>query len=156
MHTLKPLNAKEVKGIRKLLFSQYGFSEKLDYAFFLNNKDKIYIITKDLAGVDTSRLRIDTLGMYFGTLYNDELRLSIEGSQIIGKQAAKNILELDKKQFDEYIKGFDVEIKGTEAGLEKGFFLIRHKNDFYGCAKLVNDRLLNFIPKARRLKVVNE
>jgi len=32
---------------------------------------------------------------------------------------------------------------------------IKNKNDFYGTGKVVENKLLNFVPKSRRLRVVN-
>lgn len=97
MQKLKILNNKEIKGILKLLDNQFGFKEKFDYVFLMSSKNKIYLVNKNIGEIDIEKLRIDAIGLYFGELNHGELRLSIEGSQIIGKKASKNIVELDKK-----------------------------------------------------------
>ncbi len=151
MQNLKILNTREIKNIHKLLKERFGFEKKLDYAFLMNNKNRIFIINRDFADIDTSKLRINSLGMYFGEIFNDEIRLSIEGSQLIGKDATENILELDDKQARYWLKGFDLDI-----GLEdKGYIILEHKDDFLGCGKAVNEKILNFVPKNRRVKTSN-
>ena len=78
------------------------------------------------------------------------LRLSIEGSQILGKQATKNILEVTDEQAAQWFSGQDIQ---TESGL-KGFVLVKHKQDFLGCGNLANRVLHNYLGKERRIKTL--
>jgi len=93
-----------------------------------------------------TKLRINSLGLYFGKIEKDGLRLSIEGSQLIGNKSKKNVIKLDDNQVKEWMAGEVLEIKDY-----KGFVIIKHKNDFLGCGKAKEDRILNFVPKTRRL-----
>ncbi|MBU0666778.1 MAG: hypothetical protein ABIC91_00375 [Nanoarchaeota archaeon] len=151
MQQLKILNSKETKRILKHLEMQFGFCEKPHLVFMINSKDKIYVINRDVEKIDLSVLRIDCLGLYFGTVCIDGVRLSIEGSQIIGPKSNKNILKLSKQDFEKWLKGEDFEIDTKLSG----FVLIKHEKDFIGCGKAKNGLLMNFVPKSRRLKVVN-
>ena len=90
MHELKILNAKEVKEILKLIEEQWNAKLKLNYAFLKNNKNRVFIVNKDISKIDFSRLRINSLGMYFCEIDNG-IRLSIEDSQIVGPKAAKTL-----------------------------------------------------------------
>ena len=50
-------------------------------------------------------------------------------------------------------------LKGTDMNIESelnGYVLIRNNGDFLGCGKLKNGKLLNYVPKARRLVVIND
>ena len=49
------------------------------------------------------------------------------------------------------MKGIDISYNG-----KSGFVLIKYENDFIGCGKITKDKILNFVPKERRLKVVND
>ncbi|NQU97984.1 hypothetical protein HQ533_00815 [Candidatus Woesearchaeota archaeon] len=151
MQNLKILNSKEVKKILKVLKEQFGFDEKLAYVFLRNKKDRLYVINRDVEKIELEKLRIDSIGMYFATIMPEGIRLSIEGSQVIGPKAKKNILEIDNEQFDKWLKGEDFEVKTKF----KDFVLVKHKEDFLGCGKVKNNVLLNYVPKARRLVVVN-
>lgn len=150
MQQLKILNKKEIKKIIEIIKKQWNADIKLEYAFLMNNKNRLFIVNRDIDKIDFSKIRVNNLGMYFGELRNG-LRLSIEGSQLIGKYARKNILELDDYELNSWVKGEDFVI---ETDL-KGFVLIKNKDDFYGTGKVVEGKLLNFVPKARRLRVVN-
>ena len=146
------LNSREIKRIKELLFTQFGFSGELPYVFLKNNKEKLFIIHRNMEQVEMEHLRVDAIGLYFGTLEEDTIRLSIEGSQIIGPHAKKNIIRLDDTQFEAYIKGQDVELN-EESPAE--IYIIQHGTDFPGCCKIAGKKLTPFIPKSRRLKVLN-
>lgn len=148
MKELKILNSKEIKNILNILNSQFGFSGKLDYAF-LRNKDDIYLISKDLANIDSSKLNINNLGLYFGEIKNSTIRLSIEGSQLIGNDSGKSILTLDDDSAARWIAGETIAVSNNL----KGYMLIKHKKDFIGCGYIKDGRLLNYVPKERRLKL---
>jgi hypothetical protein len=76
VQSLKILNSKETKQIYELLEAQYGYTGKLDAVFMLSEKkQRIYLFTRDLAKMDISRLRVDSMGLYFGTLFEGKLRL---------------------------------------------------------------------------------
>ena len=149
MQNLKILNKKEIKNILKLIKKQWDCDIKLDYTFLKNEKDKLYIVTKEISKIDLDKLRVNNFGIYFATMAENTLRLSIEGSQIIGPNAKKNILELDEEETKQWLKGIDLE-KQTK---EKGFVIIKNNNDFIGCGKAVEKKILNYVPKARRINV---
>ncbi len=131
------------------LEKQFGYTKKLDYAFLINNKNKIYLINKGIADISLENLRINSLGLYFGEMNDSEIRLSIEGSQLIGNQCTKNILELNEAEAKDWLKGIDLEKESDN----RAYLLLKYNNDFLGCGKSINNRLLNFVPKNRRLKV---
>ena len=121
----------------------------LHYVFLLSEKNKIYIVNKEIEKIDLSKLRVNSYGLYIAELRDNKIRLSIEGSQLIGAKSDKNILELDDKNAREWLKGYDIDYDG---GL-KGFVIIKNKNDFLGCGKVANGKILNYVPKIRRLRV---
>ncbi|MFH2027758.1 MAG: hypothetical protein ABIJ08_01335 [Nanoarchaeota archaeon] len=152
MSQLKILNKKEIQKILQSLEEQYGFKEKLDYAFLLSEKNKIYIVNRDIERIDLSRLRVNSYGLYLGELKdNGQVRLSIEGSQIVGKHSDKNILGLDDDDAKDWLKGYDI---GYDGKL-KDFVMIKNKEDFLGCGKIAGNKLLNHVPKIRRMNINN-
>ncbi len=149
MQNLKILNSRETKNIYKLLKERFSFDKTLDYSFLINNKNRIYMINKDFSEIDIEKIRINSIGLYFGETFHNEIRLSIEGSQLIGKDCTKNILELNEKESKEWLKGIDID-KEVE---DRGFVIIKHDKDFLGCGKAVESKILNYVPKNRRLRV---
>ena len=148
MPQLKFLNRKETKEILKLIEEQWGAKLKLDYTFARNNKHRVFIINKDISKIDFSKLRINSIGMYFCDLEN-EIRLSIEGSQIIGPKAAKNIAEINESQVKQWLKGEDLEIEGKSN--YSGFVIIKRNTDFLGTGKYKSGKVLNYVSKSRRI-----
>ncbi len=151
MQQLKILKRKEVKQLLAKIKEQWGYSKSLDYAFLRSSKDKIYIVNKDFAKIDISKLKIDKIGLYFCTVVNkNEIRLSIEGSQIVGPYATKNIIELSRSEMKEWLQGVNIEKDVREIG---GFAIIKYDSDFMGTGKVKEGKILNYIPKARRIKI---
>ena len=150
MPELKILNSKEIKEIYKLIEKQWGAKIKLDYGFLKNNKNRIFIISKDISRIDISKLRLNSVGMYFCEIDDKGMRLSIEGSQIVGAKAAKNIVELDEEETRKWFKGEDLEKECRDCS---GFIILKRKNDFLGNGKYANGRILNYVAKTRRVNL---
>ena len=150
MHQLKVLNTKEIKEILKLIENQWNAKLKLDYTFLRNNKNRIFIINKDIVKIQLEKLRINSIGMYFCEIDKLGIRLSIEGSQIVGPLASKNVTEISEEQEKQWLKGEDLEIKGNYSG----FVIIKHNNDFLGSGKYKDGRILNYVSKSRRINAI--
>ena len=157
------LNTRDRKRLLQSLQEQFGIRElPWDDAYIQNAKDKVFVINRDLERVPFQRMRIDTLGLYFGTWQADGFRLSMEGAQLVAPYATKNVMALDDEQRARWLKGEDLPWHGD--GNE--FVIVKHEQtgDTLGCGKKRQPRegkdegvlLLNYTPKARRLVVVNE
>lgn len=163
MNNIKILNSRETKHLLEKLEEQFGCNiskDELDYAFLINKDNRIYIITKDVSRLDISELKIDAQGLYFGELYKDNIRLSIEGAQMIGPLANKNLVDLSYDQMIDWIKGNDLSFDENPG---EGFVIVRYFNnktdkfDYLGCGKFDHKKssLTNYVSKSRRLIVVN-
>ena len=154
MQNMRILNSKEIKQISKALEDQFGFSKKLDSVFLMNQKNRIYLMSKGISEMDLDSIRKDSIGMYFAHMAHDGVRPTIEGSQLVGPHSKKNIMHLDAKQLKEYVRGFEIDKAGFS--LEEGYYLVKSDDDFLGCVKVSQEKILSFISKARRLKVLSE
>ena len=115
----------------------------------MNSENRLFVANKELFDVDFKKLRVNSLGLYFGELNKSELRLTIEGSQLIGPMATKGVVKLDDSELKEWLKGSDLD-KETD---EKGFVIITNGKDFFGTGKVKDGKILNYVPKTRRLSV---
>ena len=146
---LKPMNSKAVKQLLKIMENQWGFEEKLDYHIFKSEKDNIYLLSRDLEKFDYYKLKINAMGLYFGEYKNNLFRLSIEGSQLIGPKCNKNVVEVTKEELSEWLKGEELKKEGYTT-----FVIIKHGKDYFGTGKGKDDKILNYVPKTRRVKVI--
>ena len=137
MQQIKILSKKEIKNIKKKLNEQWGFTNDLNFTFLISSKGRINIVNKEVFDIDDTKLRIDSLGLYFATLIHNELRLSIEGSHIVGPFATKNIFELDEDQIKDWIKGNDIKTEHPDTG----FQVVKNNVDFFGCGRIKNNNL---------------
>lgn len=143
------LNSKERKKITALVESQWGADFKTDLVFLRNQKDKIFLTNRDFESLPLDELRLEKMGLYFGMIEKDQLRLSIDASQIIGPLATKNIVEISEPQAKSWLHGSDLNITFDCSH----FIILKHNNDFLGTGKPKGDTVLNFIPKNRRILV---
>lgn len=147
MRTLNVLNRKERDKILGIIEQQYGARWNLDGVLLMNNQNRLFLATREAASHNI-KARIDRIGLYIGEVRFGEIRLSIEGSQIIGRIAKKNVVELSDDEIREWLKGNSI-----EKDLERSFYIISHKGDYLGCGKCVNGKILNYVPKERRVKL---
>lgn len=140
---LQVLSSKDAKAIRQALTEQWGITIDLP---LLQKDTDIFVITRDVDGVDISQLRVNSAGLYIGEFRHGEMRLSIEGTQLFGKQATKNVVEINEEEKDAWIRGENLEREG-----EAAFVIVKYKNDFLGCGRRKEGVLMNFVPKSRRI-----
>lgn len=146
----KILSKTEKDGILSIIEDQWGARPKFDYEMLLTPRNKIYIVKTEVLDADLNELRIDRLGIYFGELMGHTLRLSIEGSQIVGPVATQNVVET---------ADIKIWLNGNELNVDEdlfGFQIVKSdKGDFMGCGKAASGRLLNYVPKTRRIGTAN-
>lgn len=147
MQKLKILNTREIKEIKELLEKQFGFSGKLGYAFLQGENGKLFIVNKEIEKVPPQKLRVDKYGLYFGELRNKELRLSMEGAWLVGKEAGRGLVEINKEELKTYFRGESLQ---KDLGKERKFMLLKFRDDVIGCAKYKDGEVINFLPKIHR------
>lgn len=92
------------------------------------------------------KIKEQSSGIYFGKIEKDGLRLSIEGSFLVGKVAKKGVLEVDEEEAIKWLKGGDLE-RNFE-----GYCILKWGEYFLGCGRGNGKIIKNFVPKERRLR----
>lgn len=149
MPGLRVLNSRKVKALRAKIMEQWGADFRDDYVFLENGSSRVFIASKDIGKIGFSGLRVQSIGTYFCEQGAGELRLSIEGSQLVGPLAIRNIAELDDDEAASWMKGLPV---GKRLDCN-GFVIIRNREDYMGSGRYIpsQSRIANYVPKARRL-----
>ena len=150
MTKLQILNSKQSKKIYELL-EHFAFTKRFGDSVLLQAGENIYLSSRELFAIGLEKLNINSLGVYIAEIKNGEVRLSIEGSQLIGPHSKKNVVELGDEEAALWMTGEDIGIPKA-AGEAEGFVMLRHGKDFLGSGKIKNGAILNFVPKARRIK----
>ena len=149
---LKILNIKEKKKIEKSLQEQFGIIE-IKGLLVKRGEERIFLFQGDLSPKEIVELErkipLERVGIYFAKMIRDEPKLSIEGAQILKNQIKKNIFELNKEQAEQWMTGQELNIKTGK----RSFLIMKYKDDLLGCGKASEEKITNFIPKARRLKI---
>jgi NOL1/NOP2/fmu family ribosome biogenesis protein len=138
--------------------SYYGI-KKLPYLLVYSGKEKIRGYTGILSAEEINQLdkevNLELIGLYLFHDYPDGIRLSFDAIAALKDQITKNIITLNDKQAEEILRGRDLVL--TKEDQEKwkdeipGFKILEHNGELIGSGKLSKERLINFMPKERRL-----
>ncbi len=151
--TVRVLNKSEKSEIEKKLREQFGI-DKIPEKIIMSGKERLFFYSGGLDAWQIKKLEeitfIERLGVYFAKIdeSTNDIRLSIEGTQILKEQISKNIFEIPDEHVEDWMKGHELNI---QTGM-KGFVVMKHKDDFLGTGKASENKIGNFIPKNRRLK----
>ena len=151
---LKIFSENEKQEITKKLEKQFGIKE-VPGMITMFGAERMFIFQGDLEYKELQNLRkaivMERVGIYFAKEQAGEIRLTIDGVHLFKDQITKNILEINKEQLQEWLHGNELNID-TEL---RGFVVIKCENDFVGTGKASENKITNFIPKNRRLKLKN-
>ncbi|MBU0894467.1 MAG: hypothetical protein KKF48_00730 [Nanoarchaeota archaeon] len=149
--SIKILNKSEKQEILNKLKNQFGITD-IQGLLVKCGAERIFLFQGSLNQKEIKKLEkivpIERVGIYFAKEQNNLIRLSIDGILILKNQIKKNIFELNQEQMKEWMCGNELNIN---SGLND-FVIIKYKNDFLGTGKASENKITNFIPKARRLK----
>lgn len=155
MPNLKILNKNETEEIFQKLETQFGI-KKIPGILLMKGKERIFLFQGEANEKEIKKFdliaNIERAGIYIGKIFEptDEIRLSIEGTQIFKDQITKKIFEIkSQKDYETWMNGQELQIK---TGL-RGIIVIKYNDEFLGCGKASEEKIGNFIPKNRRLKI---
>jgi len=138
--------------IRKVVEKNFGaiLDESLDFEI---RNEKVFVFKRELKHfynyLMDKKIRLENIGIYFGKIKkNEKIQLSIEGSQIVGKTAKKNVIEI--KDYEE-LKKFLLEeksLKLEDFDVEKHNFPIVKYKDYIVCsAASLENEIKSLFPK---------
>ena len=148
---IKILSLHEKRKIEQQLEEQFGIKE-IPGEIIAWGSERLLLFTGEAEKYELEKIiesaALEKIGVYFAKIINGELKLTIEGSQILNEQIKKNIFEIDDEQAEEWMMGRELNIS---TGM-KGFVVVKNKENYLGCGKASEHKITNFIPKERRLK----
>src|SRR4030042_5790124 len=136
MIPLKFLNQQEKERLIKQLNQQFGIKE-IPWKIARLGKERIILFSGEISEREIQIIdniaRIEGIGIYFAKIdeKSRDIRLSIEGAQLMEEQITKNIFELNEKQAEQWMMGQELNINIGK----KGFIIMRYKDDFLGTGK---------------------
>ncbi len=143
------IKSPEKRRIVKQLNEQFGI-EKLPYLLLETGKEKIRFFSGNLSKEEiiklSSVINIELIGIY-AIRKERNFRLSIDAIHLLKSQISKNIFEITDSQLQDWIRGRDLYVEAPQ-----GTLIIKNKQDFIGSGISTGLKILNHIPKDRRLK----
>ncbi|MEM5793829.1 MAG: hypothetical protein QXS48_03810 [Candidatus Aenigmatarchaeota archaeon] len=150
------LSREEVKELERILEKNYGAKISLkDFGVAKDKEEKIWLTSKEVLSFDFSKLKVNSLGFNFGKLKrNEKIHLTIEGSQIVGKSATKNIAILSEENVLKFMQGLDVKPEKEINCEYHNFAIVKFKDKILGSSLLTEQGIKNMIPKSRRIPFI--
>jgi NOL1/NOP2/fmu family ribosome biogenesis protein len=150
---MKILGKNEVETVENIVEKNYGTGIDLNQFLVLKTfEEKIWLATKELTDLDLSKLPVNSVGMNFGKLKrNDKINLTIEGSQMVGIKATKNVVLLDKENAEKFMQGSDVKPQQEINCEYHNFTIVKSGEDVLGSSLLTEKGIKNQLPKSRRI-----
>ncbi|MCS7106101.1 MAG: hypothetical protein NZ942_02180 [Candidatus Aenigmarchaeota archaeon] len=147
------LSGEEVREIERIVEKNYGVKLSLkDFTVAKDKEEKIWLASKEILSFDLSKLQVNSLGFNFGKLKrNEKIHLTIEGAQIVGKSATKNIVLLNEENALKFMQGLDVKPEKEINCEYHNFVIVKFKDRILGSSLLTEEGIKNMVPKGRRI-----
>lgn len=144
---IKKLSPEEKEKVVGVIDSYYGSKLVIEGIFLLKEEKreakKIFLYTGErLPGVPA-----EWTGQHFCTLKENDVILSIEGAQAVGKTAGK-MIGLSYEEARYIMSGRDLGLKEAK---EKGYYILKTGDDILGIGLIADEKkIINQTPKSRR------
>ncbi len=125
MNRTKILNESEKKEIVERLNKQFGITE-IPGKILMRGKERLFLYSGNLSEEQIRKLEdvafLERVGSYFAKIEEGEeqIRLSIEGAQILQNQITKNIFDIPEELVEIWMKGNEILMEDIEK--------LKHKN----------------------------
>ena len=143
------LKSSEKKKLIQELEEQFGITE-LPYLLLETGKEKIRGFSGTMTKEEILELgriaNVEIIGLYL-IKKERSLRLSLDATQILKEQITKNIVEITNEELESWLRG-----KNLEIIKDGGVHVIKCGDDFIGCGISDGKKLINHVPKERRIR----
>jgi NOL1/NOP2/fmu family ribosome biogenesis protein len=141
------LNNKQRKELQAKL-EKFGILE-LPRHLIQTGKEKIRAFSGEISGEEImniwNNIHVEGIGLNLLNVSDDEPRISLDGLHLL--KPTKRIIQLNKEQSEQWFKGQDLQIDS-----EKGYLVLKFNEDIIGMGKSNGSKIINFLPKERRIK----
>ena len=148
---MKILSSSEKKKIINKLNEQFGISD-IPFRMLQFGKEKIRVFSGNLPSEKImaieKNLRVENAGLYIVRIVKDGIRLTIDGTHFFKNNITKGILRIEDTQTEIWMKGEDLDIN-----TDKRYAILKNNNDFLGCGKSTGEKIINTIPRERRVNL---
>lgn len=148
------LKKEEISKLKSILANDYGVDFSFSKFLVLKNENRLYLISKMFKKIEgqISPISFLSLGLFFGEIKKNQILLSLEGAQLIGKEAKRNIAILeDENSLRNFLLGFNI-LKANEIECQKDkFVLLKWNNEIVGVGLKKENYIENLTLKSGRL-----
>ena len=130
----------------RLMGTQFGVNPLPGCRLLRSGQHRIRLVSLEAYQLMRLIPKPEVAGLYLGELGPSGIRLSLDGSQLLGPHATKQVISLTSGQAEAWLKGETIDVEDRC----RGYVIVRHQSDILGCGSLSGGRLHNFLPKDRR------
>jgi len=146
---MKFIKSGEKKRILRDLEDQFGI-KKLDYVLLETGKQKIRGFSGTMTKEEIRELgeiaNVEIVGLYL-IKKEGQMRLGLDATSLLKDNVKKSVIEIMDGDVEEWFKGNNLEIVK-----DNGIYIIKHGEDFLGCGVSDGKKIINYVPKERRIR----
>ena len=138
-----------VEQLLQAIEARFGIKRDIFKDFFIyeRKKGEFWITTREAFEFKfNSPVRY---GFKFAQIFDKGFRLSTAAIQTFGHSATINVVELEKEEMEDFIRGKDLKNRWN---IHKGQVIVKYKGFPLGSAVANKETLKNQVPVARRIK----
>lgn len=151
---IRKMNEEEIDNLLKYLKERFGIDSEIfrEYRFYKTNK-KVWIASNSIESESFKDIHFESLGLHLATINKKRktFKISTDASQLFGRFATKNIVEIPEEKLIDVLRGFD--LINFESEVDDGYVLLKYKGHVLGVGLKNKNFIKNMIPKERRLKI---
>jgi NOL1/NOP2/fmu family ribosome biogenesis protein len=122
MNQIKILSQYEKAKIVKQLDKQFGI-KKVEGILTMTGREKLFLFQGSLDEEQIKNIGknvlMEKVGIYFAKRIDNEIKLNIEGVEILKEQITKNIFELNEEQAEQWMKGNELLVQDFNSSQKK-------------------------------------
>ncbi|MFH1834810.1 MAG: hypothetical protein ABH851_01325 [Methanobacteriota archaeon] len=99
-------------------------------------------------GCENPGLDVEWTGLHIGTLVEGVFQPTIEGAQLLGPSAGKNVVSVSREEAEKLMSGEEIMVENSVEGV----VLLEVEELFFGAGKSEKGKIKQFITKSRLLK----
>lgn len=100
------------------------------------------------SGDENPGLDIEWTGLHIGTIIGGVFQPTIEGAQLLGPSAGKNVVSVSREEAEKLMSGEEIGVETSDEGV----VLLEVEGLFFGAGKSEKGKIKQFITKSRILK----
>lgn len=147
---MRLLTSAERRYLVRRLMDQHGVEDAFDGLVLIRaGQGRIRAVSREAYEVASKLRKVQQVGLYVAKIVKGDVVLSIEGSQLLGSSITKNVIELDEREAEAWMRASPIQ---RSEKIEGRYVVARCGDLFLGSGRVSRDgKIYPQVAKWRRI-----